>query len=126
MIDGDTVQLSDGQMVRYIGIDAPETHRREGAHWVDDPQPFGLEATRANQQLVEGQRVRLEYDVETHDRYGRLLAYVYRGDRMINATLLEEGDATTLTIPPNVRYAERFRVLAAQARRDGRGLWRGR
>ena len=49
-----------------------------------------------------------------------------RRDFTINATLLEDGYATTLTIPPNVRYAERFRTLAAQARRDDRGLWRGR
>ena len=126
VIDGDTIRLSDGQLVRYIGIDAPEIRRREGERWVDDPQPFGPEAAQENRRLVEGQRVRLEYDVETHDRYGRLLAYVYRGDRMINATLLGEGYATTLTIPPDIRYAERFRTLAAQARRDGRGLWRGR
>ena len=125
-IDGDTIQLIDGQLVRYIGIDAPEIRRREGERWVDDPQPFGPEAAQENRRLVEGQRVRLEYDVETHDRYGRLLAYVYLGDQMINATLLGEGYATTLTIPPDIRYAERFRTLAAQARRDGRGLWRGR
>ena len=85
----------------------------------------GLEATQANRHLVEGKRVRLEYDVQTHDRYGRLLAYVYVGDRMINAALLEEGYATTLTIPPDVRYAERFRALAEDARRARRGLWRG-
>ena len=124
VIDGDTIQLSDGQLVRYIGIDAPETRRREGARWVEAPEPFGPEATQANRRLVEGQRVRLEYDVQTHDRYGRLLAYVYVGERMINADLVEGGYATTLTIPPDVRFAERFQALAATARREKRGLWR--
>ena len=124
VVDGDTVQLTDGQMVRYIGVDAPETHRREGERWVDVAEPFGLEAAEANRRLVEGRQVRLEYDVQTHDRYGRLLAYVYVADRMVNAELLEQGYATTLTIPPDVRYAPRFRAIAEEARRAGRGLWK--
>jgi micrococcal nuclease len=65
----------------------------------------------------------LEYDVQTHDRYGRLLAYVYVGEEMVNARLLEDGFAHLLTIPPNVRYVERFRAVAAAARRAHRGLW---
>ena len=112
-------------MVRYIGIDTPETRRREGERWVEDPEPFGPEATQANQRLVEGKRVRLEYDAQTRDRYGRLLAYVYLEDEMVNARLLQEGYATLLTIPPDVRYAQRFRLLAQEARRERRGLWRG-
>ncbi len=124
VIDGDTVELAGGQLVRYIGIDAPETHRREGGRWVDDSEPFGREATEANRRLVEGKRtVRLEYDVQTHDRYGRLLAYVYVGDQMVNEALLADGYATLLTIPPDVKYVERFRQLAAQARAARRGLW---
>lgn len=109
--------------MRYLGIDTPETRRRDGERWVEDPEPFGREATEANRRLVEGRRVRLEYDAQTHDRHGRLLAYVYLGEEMVNARLLREGYAVVLTIPPNVRYAERFRILAAQARRERRGLW---
>ncbi len=85
---------------------------------------MGLEATAFNRRLVEGRRVRLEYDVERFDRYGRVLAYVYVGDVMVNAELVKEGFAQPMTIPPNVTYAERFRELAAEARRLGRGLWR--
>lgn len=127
-IDGDTVELADGRLVRYIGIDTPEVRRRVGGRWVHDPEPFGKEASVVNRALVEGRRVRLEYDVQTHDRFGRLLAYVYvsdeDGERMVNAELVREGFAQLLTIPPNVRYAGQFRALAAQARRDGRGFWR--
>ena len=124
VIDGDTAQLGDGQMVRYIGIDAPEVRRHVGGEWVMDPEPFAQAATEANRQLVEGQRVRLEYDVQTHDRYGRLLAYLYVGDQLVNAALLAGGYAQLLTIPPNVRYAEQFRALRNEAQREGRGLWK--
>ena len=134
MIDGDTIELADGRMVRYIGMDAPEVHRRarpgdhewrggDGARWVLDPEPFGDAATEANRRLVEGKPVRLEYDAQTHDRFGRLLAYVYLGETMVNAELVAQGLAQPLTIPPNVRYAERFQALSRQAREQGRGLW---
>lgn len=110
--------------MRYLGIDTPEVRRRRGDQWVRDPEPFGEAATDANRRLVEGRRVQLEYDVQTHDRFGRLLAYVYVDHRMVNEELLRLGMAQPLTIPPNVRYATRFRALAAAARRAGRGLWK--
>jgi micrococcal nuclease len=125
-VDGDTARLADGRLVRYIGIDAPEMRRLVGGAWLPDPEPMAEAAAEANRRLVEGLRVRLEYDVELHDRYGRLLAYVYVGERMVNAALVEAGYAQAMTIPPNVKYAARFRELAAQARRAGRGLWAGK
>jgi micrococcal nuclease len=80
-----------------------------------------------NRRLVEGQRVRLELDVQQRDQYGRLLAYVYvprdTGEAMVNAMLVRMGYAQTMTIPPNVRYAESFRGLEREARQAGRGLW---
>ena len=131
------MELSSGQLVRYIGIDTPEVRRRarpgdrewqatEGDRWVVDPEPLALEATAFNRQLVEGKHVRLEYDVQTQDRFGRLLAYVYVGDVMVNAELVQAGFAQLLTIPPDVKYADRFRALAEEARRNNRGLWRKR
>ena len=139
VIDGDTIELTDGRLVRYIGIDTPEMRRRarpgdrewrsgEGDAWVLDPEPFAQAATDANRQLVDGGPIRLEYDVQTHDRFGRLLAYVYvtpdgGSEVMVNAELLNAGMAQTLTIPPDVKYAQRFRALAEEARRARRGLW---
>ncbi len=123
VIDGDTIQLSDGRLVRYIGIDAPESRHREDGQWIEDPEPFAVAATEANQAMVAAHAVWLEYDVQRLDRYGRTLAYVYVGDRMVNEALVQDGFATVLTIPPNVRYAERFQAAAAEARRQGRGLW---
>jgi micrococcal nuclease len=123
VIDGDTIRLETGELVRYIGVDAPEVRRRVGDRWVEDPEPFGREAAEANRRWVEGKRVRLEYDVQRRDRYGRVLAYVYVAGGMINAKLLEEGFAKLLTIPPNVKYVDQFRQAVQAARDNRRGVW---
>ena len=121
VVDGDTVVLRGGRRVRYIGVDTPES--------VEPGAPvecFGKAASRANARLVAGRRVRLRYDAERRDRYGRTLAYVYRArdGLFVNAELVRRGYATVLTIPPNVAHAGLFRRLAARARARDRGLWR--
>ena len=123
VIDGDTVELADGRLVRYIGIDTPEVRRNDHGTWVMDPEPYGREAAEANRRLVEGRRVRLEYDAQLQDRFGRLLAYVYADGVFVNATLIEEGFAQPMTIPPNVRFAEQFRESSRKAREHRKGLW---
>lgn len=120
-IDGDTIEVRLGgrtEDVRYIGVDTPETVK-PGA----PVECFGPQASRFNHRAVDGRRVRLVFDAERRDRYGRLLAYVYRGRRMINAELLRWGLARRLTIPPNDRFAARFQRLELAAARAGRGLW---
>ena len=120
VVDGDTIVLAGGERVRYIGVDTPES--------VEPGTPvqcYAKAAGRANARLVAGERVRLRYDAERRDRYGRTLAYVYRASDglFVNAELVRRGYATVLTIPPNVAHAELFRHLAARARHAGRGLW---
>jgi micrococcal nuclease len=117
VVDGDTLAVGD-ERVRLIGVDTPETVRPGSP-----VECFGRAASAFTERLVEGRRVRLEFDVERRDRYGRLLAYVHRGGRMVNATLVRDGYATPSTFPPNVRHAERFAALARRARHEGRGLW---
>jgi micrococcal nuclease len=121
VVDGDTVEVRlDGgeEDVRYIGVDTPETVKP------DTPvQCFGPQASDFNHALVEHRRVRLVFGAERRDIYDRLLAYVYLGDRFVNAELLSRGLARTLTIPPNDRFAERFKRLQMAAARAGRGLW---
>jgi micrococcal nuclease len=73
--------------------------------------------------MVEGQTVRLEFDVQTRDRFGRLLAYVYVGNLMVNAELVRQGYAQAAAYPPNVRYQELFLQLQREAREAKRGLW---
>lgn len=123
VVDGDTIHVELGgarERVRYIGIDTPETK---------DPrrpvQCYGQKAADFNAQLVAGERVRLVRDVEARDRYGRLLAYVYRvrDGLFVNAELARLGYAQPLSIAPDVRHADRFAQLAREARQAGRGLW---
>jgi micrococcal nuclease len=123
VVDGDTIVVLTGgreERVRYIGIDTPES-KKPGS----PVECYALAAARENERLVRGRRVRLVRDVEERDRFGRLLAYVYRvGDGVfVNAALVRGGFARTLTIPPDVRFADRFTRLAAQAHRERRGLW---
>jgi micrococcal nuclease len=121
VVDGDTVEVRlDGREedVRYIGVDTPETVKP------DTPvQCFGPQASDFNHGFVEHRQVRLVFGAERRDVYGRLLAYVYLGDRFVNAELLRRGLARTLTIPPNDRFARRFKRLETAAARAGRGLW---
>ena len=123
VVDGDTIHVQVGgrdETVRYIGVDTPESVKPG-----TPVQCFAKRASAFNERLVAGERVRLVPDAEARDRYGRLLAYVYR-DRdglFVNAALVRRGYAVPLTIPPNVAHADDFRRLAASARRKGRGLW---
>ena len=98
--------------MRYIGVDTPETVK-PGAP-VDC---YGPEASARNHELVEGRRVRLRFDDELRDRYGRLLAYVYVGETLVNAALIRGGYARTLEIEPNTSEAGRFARLQERARR---------
>jgi micrococcal nuclease len=122
VVDGDTihVQLSDRlEKVRYIGVNTPELrHPQRGV------EPGSHEAHAVNRRLVEGKRVRLELDVQPRDRHGRLLAYVWTGDTMVNAELLRLGYAQVMTVPPNVRHQALFLKLQRAARNSHRGLWR--
>jgi micrococcal nuclease len=122
VVDGDTVHVRVGERVekvRYIGVNTPELHHpRKGE------EPGGREAHTVNRRLVEGKRVRLELDVQSHDRHRRLLAYVWIGETMINAELVRLGYAQVMTIPPNVRHQALFVRLQREAREARRGLWR--
>lgn len=115
--DGDTLALSDGREIRYIGIDAPETGGNRPAEF------GGNEAAELNERLVARKRIRLEFDVEATDRYGRTLAYVYDGDTMINRELVLAGVALAVPYPPNLKHERELTAAMDEARRAGRGLW---
>ena len=91
VIDGDTIKLSNGKLLRYIGIDTPEMRTKKGKEFIYSPQPYSLEAKEFNRQLVEGKFVRIEFDVEKHDRYARVLGYCFVNDVFVNAEMIEEG-----------------------------------
>jgi micrococcal nuclease len=123
VVDGDTVKVRLGgetETVRYIGVDTPETVKPG-----EPVQCFGKRASAFNRYAVAGRRVRLRFGAERRDRYGRLLAYVYVGDRerSVNADLIGRGYGRVLVIAPNVDHADRYRRLERKARRKGAGLW---
>ncbi len=86
---------------------------------------LGKKAKAYNEKLVLHKEVRLEFDVEERDKYGRLLAYVYTDENgvLINAALIKTGFATASSYPPNVKHDEFFMTLENKARQKGRGLW---
>ncbi|MFH1846438.1 MAG: thermonuclease family protein [Candidatus Omnitrophota bacterium] len=124
VIDGDTIELSNGKRVRYIGINTPETRKRVGDSWVYDPQPYAVEATIANKGFVEQKNVLLEFDVQKEDKYNRWLAYVYIDDKMVNEELLSQGYGKVLVIPPNTKYYDLFKSAEREARQFRRGIFK--
>jgi micrococcal nuclease len=117
--DGDTIVLTNGQRVRYIGINTPEIDYEN-----QKAQPFGYEARSFNKKLVLSQKIRLEFDRERHDRFGRLLAYVFLPDgSFLNERLLENGLAFYLYRRPNVKYDNRLLKAQQDAMKAQKGLW---
>ena len=118
--DGDTIVLTNGWRVRYIGIDAPEIdHENQKA------QPYGYLARSFNKKLVGTQKIVLEFDEERHDRYGRLLAYIFLADgSCLNSRMLENGMAFYLYRRPNVKYDKRLLKKQQDAMKAQKGLWR--
>ena len=133
IVDGDTVYLeSYPKSFRLIGIDTPESKRNARAKSIaartgQDLETIIAQGKRASaytKSLLEGKSVRIEWDVQPKDRYGRNLAYLWHGSKMVNLEIVRAGFADVLTIPPNVRYVEKFVQVAREAREQRRGLWR--
>jgi micrococcal nuclease len=114
IVDGDTIVISSGDKVRYIGIDTPE---------LSPPEAFAEEATRINRELVLGKTVRLEKDVSETDRYGRLLRYVWVDDTMVNLEMVKKGLAEAKAYPPDTKYQVLFEAAELEAKMAGRGMW---
>ncbi len=118
VLDGDTLELDNGERVRLIGVDAPEIHHPE-----IPVQRFGKEAAEFLKRFAEGFECTLEYEPNNiRDQYGRLLAYVFVGDRLANAEIIRRGYAYAYTRFPFRRQAE-FIVLEREARERQYGLW---
>lgn len=125
-VDGDTIDVrvrGRSDRLRLIGVDTPERGR-----------PLASEAAKFTRDWLEGRQVWLEEDVQLRDRYSRRLAYVWLEQpqnrslpevrtKMFNAIIVAEGYAQLMTIPPNVRYVDMFKVLQTEARENSRGLW---
>jgi len=119
VIDGDTLLLINGERVRLIGVDTPETK-----HPQKPVQYFGREAYLFTKEMVDGKEARFEFDRQKRDRYGRLLAYVYLLDgTFLNAEIIKQGYGFAYTRFP-FKYMEEFRRYEREARDKRKGLWR--
>ncbi|MBI5508815.1 MAG: thermonuclease family protein [Deltaproteobacteria bacterium] len=119
VVDGDTVDLATGVRIRYLLVDTPEVPHSTAP----DSCCFGPEAKELNTSLVLNQAVKLEYDQECQDHFGRTLAYVSLDERMVNEILLERGYARLEVIPPNEKHAADFEAIQAAAKAADAGLW---
>jgi micrococcal nuclease len=129
------VRVSDGDTVALDGIDIGEVQRSTGGHrarliGIDTPEVYGEQecygeqASAFTKRELDGEDVLVDFDVDTVDRYGRALVYIWQTDgRFFNGRLAAEGYASQSTFPPNVRYVELFSSLVREAREQHRGLW---
>lgn len=112
IIDGDTVKLSTGQIVRLIGIDAPEGN-----------EPFYSESKNKLSDLILNKEVRLEKDISEVDRYSRPLRYIFIDDILVNLEIVRQGYATAYKYPPDVKYYELLSQAESEARSEFIGMW---
>jgi micrococcal nuclease len=122
VVDGDTFHVLRGRRdvtIRLIGIDTPEVGWYGG-----EAECYGARAGLFVRDLLEGEGVRLEFDLERIDPYGRTLAYAYlRDGRMVNVLLVRRGFAEVTIFEPNHRYEPELLAAEQAARATGAGLW---
>jgi micrococcal nuclease len=137
IVDGDTLYCEKPDKnelkIRLIGIDAPESYKTAKAYRDAERSDKSIEKIKEmgdmskayiSSMIKTGDRVTLELDVQTEDKYGRTLAYIYLPDgSMLNELMVKEGYAKVMTIPPNVKYQERFIEAEKYARENQRGIW---
>jgi micrococcal nuclease len=124
VVSGDTIHVfvnGEVERVRYIGVTAPDPGD-DGQGQAGDP--LGREALRFNRGLVNAKNVRLELDTQERDAEGRLLAYVWLGDVMVNSEIIGLGLGQVVTGSPNVRYQEQLLRRQDEARAARRGIWK--
>jgi micrococcal nuclease len=123
VVSGDTIHVFvNGQVerVRYIGVESPSP----GGGGADTGEPQGREALQFNRGLMNAKNVRLELDVQERDAEGRMLAYVWLGDLMVNAEMIARGFGQVVAEGPNVRHRETLLRRQEQARAAKLGIWK--
>lgn len=111
VIDGDTLELANGQRIRLLGIDAPEAR-----------QPYHDEASALLDSLVSGEDLRLEKDFQDKDKYGRLLRYVFVDDVFVNAEIVRKGYAKAY-VSEGLKYSNAIKSAEEEARSSFLGRW---
>ncbi|MFM7201217.1 MAG: thermonuclease family protein [Myxococcota bacterium] len=124
VVDGDTLEVEQGERIRLVGVDTPET-------W-GEVECFGPEAKGFTVSQVEGQGICLTYDPAVTadsnniDLYGRTLGYVFYGEgfaQFLNGRLVGEGYAYDYPYTDGAYYERYLAELESEARAASRGLW---
>lgn len=127
VVDGDTIELSDGSKVRLIGVNTPESTTRH--------EDYGKEASNYTKSKLDGKQVWVQKDISETDRYDRLLRLIWLAiptdvmnedeirTKMFNADLVLNGYAEPSTYTPDVKYSDFFVKFAREAREKNTGLW---
>lgn len=126
VIDGDTIELSDKRVVRFLGINTPEN--------TSEKEVYGDIATNFVKELIEGKYVYLEKDNSDTDKYGRYIRNIWLEipntlndthirKHCLNAILLLEGAAKPMTVEPNTKYSETYNTYAKEAQSNKKGMW---
>ncbi len=120
VLDGDTVVIDDarGSSVRYLGIDTPEVPHEDAPG-----EPMAEVAREYNEELVGDKYIKLEFDEEKYDVYGRMLAHVYVDGVFVNLELLRKGLATDMIIEPNTKHSDSIHEALNEAKKHRRGIW---
>lgn len=117
--DGDTVQLENGQRLRYLGINTPEIRHehRKAEHLANA-------ARNLNGELLKNARIGLEHDRGKKDRYGRLLAYVFlENGEMVNDILVRKGLAHVMFNGDGMLYRDLLLASQRGAINKRLGIW---
>lgn len=115
VIDGDTLELQNSQIVRLVGVNSP-----------NNGEPFEEESTEFAKKLVEGKKVKLEYDEYKSDRFGRILAYIIIDNKNLAVELAERGLAKVTIYEKRKPLIYQQELLAAekQAKAKKLGIWK--
>jgi micrococcal nuclease len=115
VVDGDTIELANGQIVRFVGVNAP-----------NNGDPFEEEATEANQKLVQGKTVTFEYDAYTSDRFGRVLAYPFVDGKNVVVELARQGmvKVTIYEDRRKLKYQDELLRTQDEAKKKKLGIWK--
>ena len=122
VVDGDTLHVmisGKKETIRLLLVDTPET-----VHPTKQVQPFGPEASNYVKEKLNGEEIQVELGIGERDKYGRLLAYVYHDNQMLNKLLLEKGLARVAYVfEPNTKYIDEFNEIQKQAQNEQVGIW---
>lgn len=123
VVDGDTVRLANGQLLRYLGLNTAESRIKTGEEWIERDSIWAKKASEFNIKLTAGKKINIEYDKQKKDTYGRLLGYAFINGEFVNELILREGLAVIDIRAPNFKYLNRLSSAFKQSQDDRSGIW---